>query len=235
MDILCLGVAGGRPCLSTESRRTLVADLGWEPLRCRAITSAVMLRQRMRLDPLSFEHARYSHQVSPAPGTWLAFVVSLQYTYDIPEIDLDEADIAEMPRSTLRRRLAAYRHGVVYPAVLRGSGYAGESRSLPWGWITFNLAAPAEASSFRHWWYWRVVGVPMASSGGPCSACGDPEGPTAEHIAERCAPAAIFAESLRLEGGRKAIFAAPISPTGFRSQMQLARILASDVSASPCS
>ena len=208
---------GRRPQLPPHVLTALLVDLGWTRLWDEAITAAIVLRQRLALDPPCFAHARAACAPTPPAGGWVAKVKALQTRFGIPDF---EAPCSTVRAETVRYQLASYRKNVVVPAVRRGLRHAVEP-PLPWGSIAVTCTSAQSARAFEAWWHWRVTGRCVAA-GGSCQGCGTTAEPTAEHLTANC-PA--VRERLGSEGAAQ-LFDRPANAGQLRARLgEVARVL----------
>ena len=205
--------------LPRASSRKLLQDLGWTPLWDAALVGAVVLRQRMALDPLCYAHAAVARDVSAPTGTWTSCVVRTQARFGIPEFCLG-VPCETCSAQTIRCKLQDYKVKVVEPSIRRGLGHDLSAAPLPWGWIAVELSSRSQAETFGQWWRLRVLGSFDRKHNDCCPACGAPEPPDADNFSARClaAAAACAREHVAIPSQRD-LFAYPTSALMFRAQL----------------
>jgi hypothetical protein len=182
---------GRRPVVPKHALSVLLSDLGWSALWIQAVTSAIVLLQKMALDLPCFAHARLARCACPPPGGWVAKARALQSRFRVPDLDVTDGDAnCRQADGSLKYKLFVYRRRVVLPAVRGGFGHEAAT-PLPWGWLAVSLISKETTQSFEAWWSWRVFGT-WTGTGDSCPACGARCCATVEHLQTECCAAAIL-------------------------------------------
>ena len=173
------------PRLTKPQIRLIRQDLGWEPLWCVAVETAIVLRQKMRLDHPEFEHAKWASQNDPPPGTWMKQVSTLQARFSIPDAVLPPSH-PTASSTTIPAYFVSYRKQQVQPVVRAVLAARDVLHPLPWGWIIACLRTPSQHAAFSLWWEIRVTGTSLTKEWSQCPACRIQGTPMALHLINSC-------------------------------------------------
>ena len=197
---------------------TLLQDLGWMRLWDEALVGAIVLRQRMVLDPPCYAHAAVARDISAPNGTWTAFVVRMQTRFGIPDFHL-ESPIEACTAQVVQRKLHEYKMKVVLPAVVLGLGHSFTAPPLPWGWIAAELSSATSSTAFENWWNLRTRGELRNHPPDFCPTCGAHTAPDAVHFSTVCPAIASFLRAQATSVAQYDLFASPYTAPTFRVQL----------------
>jgi hypothetical protein len=151
---------GYRPPIPQDALRRCLADLGWLPLWVDAVVSAIMLYQRLLLEPDCFVHSRLAHWENSPKGCWFDRVRTLMSKCRIQRLDMQPSEAMGLSPAALKRILKRHRLEVVLPKVLaRFGGHTPIHQPLPWPAIAAICSSPRLASAFEKWWKLRCLRV----------------------------------------------------------------------------